>query len=50
VNAKTAKKLRKQAYKLALHTYLAADAQNRDLKHANTGRRIYRDLKNGKLK
>lgn len=50
MNSKTAKKLRKKALKLALHTVLAADAKGLTLTYGKqTAKKIYTDLKKGKL-
>jgi hypothetical protein len=50
LNLKTAKKLRRQSEQLALHTVLAAEENGLVLRHGKrTARKIYRDLKKGKL-
>jgi hypothetical protein len=50
MNAKTAKKLCKQAAEHALHTALSAESKGLALKHGNGAyRKIYRDLKKGQL-
>lgn len=49
MNRKTLKKLRRKAERLALHTALAADAQGKTLRYPDTVKRIYKDLKQGKL-
>ncbi len=50
MNQKTAKKLRKHAAKLALHTVLAVEDRQLKLAHgAGTFCKIYGDLKRGRL-
>ena len=50
MNQKTAKKMRRQAERLALHTVLSAEQNGLVLKHGKrTKRTIYLDLKKGKL-
>jgi hypothetical protein len=50
MNLKIAKKLRREAQKLALRVHLAAEQQGKALIHGNqTPKVIYKDLKRGKI-